>query len=204
MVQNVPIHKCNRITATTFEHKHIENAQWPLPLDIYGQPNDACNRTMACIPNENVWTSNTQRHWHTEYEHAFVPNSTHWTTSSYIRRAALACVLLSNVVCRIWLGLQMISLNAIWKKNGQCDGAKMLDWQIMICFSLEMWWYFNDSISRQKLKKYALAPNSTNRLKIIFDEFFEFFFEFCTYGYYNDGENFIFLDFIFVKMCWNS
>lgn len=109
----------------------------------------------------------------TNMQPVFVPNSTHWTTSSYIRRAALACVLLSNVVCRIWLGLQMISLNAIWKKkNGKCDGAKMLDWQIMICFSLEMWWYFIDSTSRQKLKKYALAPNSTNRLTIISDEFF--------------------------------
>lgn len=90
------------------------------------------------------------------------------------------------------------------KKNGQCDGAKMLDWQIMICFSLEMWWYFIDSTSLQKLKKYALAPNSTNRLTIKSDEFFKFFFEYCTYGYYNDGENFIFMDFIFVKMCWNS
>lgn len=117
---------------------------------------DACNRTMACIPNENVWTSNTQRHWHTEYEHATricpkintLNNFKLYTQSCSRLRIALKCCL-SNLT-RTSDDFVECDLK---QKNGQYDGAKRLDWQIMICFSLEMWWYFIDSTSLQKLKK---------------------------------------------------
>lgn len=170
-----------------------------------GYIRDACKRTMACIPNENVWTSNTQRHWHTEYEHVIricpkfntLNNFKLYTQSCSRLRIALKCCL-SNLTRT--------------SDDFECDLKKKVNAMEPKCSIDKLWYVFHwkcdDTTSTahhfKKLKKYALAPNSTNRLTIKSDEFFKFFFEYCTYGYYNDGENFIFLDFFFVKMCWNS
>lgn len=135
------------------------------------QPNDGLYPKRERL-NQQYTTPN----WHTESEHVFricpkfntLNNFKLYTQSCSRLRIALKCCL-SNLTRT--------------SDDFECDLKKKVNAMEPKCSIDKLWYVFHwkcdDTTSTahhfKKLKKYALAPNSTNRLTIISDEFYNSF-----------------------------